>query len=98
VADDIDEQNNGVLLVIEDWIKILVGCLEDPLGSAVTLSDLLSTNESLLRTYVSDALMDDFARMILDVGPQVLSRSMFIAGLVYCRSGVVDVASQVGKL
>ena len=44
--------------------------LEDPLGAAVTLSNLLSTNEDLLRKFVSPDLIRDFARMISDLGPQ----------------------------
>ena len=61
MAEDIDTKHI-------DWMTLLVSSLEDPLGSAVTLSDLLSTNETLLKTYVTDELMDNFARMIIDVG------------------------------
>ena len=49
---------------------VIMEQLEDPLGAAVTLSNLLSTNEDLLRRFVSPELVGDFARMIRDLGPQ----------------------------
>ena len=52
------------------WITALIERIEQPLGAAVTLSELLSTNELLLRRFVNDALLNDFARQITSVGPQ----------------------------
>ena len=46
------------------WITALIERIEQPLGAAVTLSELLSTNELLLRRFVNDALLNDFARQI----------------------------------
>lgn len=54
----------------ERWIVNLTQTLEDPLGSAVTLSELLSTNEELLHTFVTDELVNNFASMIEAMGPQ----------------------------
>ena len=54
----------------QKWIVTLTECLEDPLGSAVTLSELLSTNEELLHTFVTEELIDNFASMIETMGPQ----------------------------
>lgn len=44
--------------------------LEDPLGSAVSLSKLLSSNGVLLRTYATPSMVHEFARMIRELGPQ----------------------------
>ena len=54
----------------KNWMTVIMDQLEDPLGAAVTLSNLLSTNEDLLRKFVSPDLIRDFARMISDLGPQ----------------------------
>ena len=42
----------------EGYIRTLISQIEDPLGAAVTLSELLSTNEKLIRTFVDDDLLE----------------------------------------
>lgn len=52
------------------WMELLKLQLEDPLGSAVSLSKLLSANGTLLRTYATPSMVQEFARMIRELGPQ----------------------------
>jgi len=52
------------------WMDLVKLQLEDPLGSAVSLSKLLSSNGSLLRTYATPDMVHEFARMIRQLGPQ----------------------------
>jgi len=53
-----------------NWMTIIMQQLDDALGAAVTLSNVLSTNEDLLRKFVSPELIGDFTRMIRELGPQ----------------------------
>jgi hypothetical protein len=51
--------------------------LEDPLGSAVTLSQLLNSSSDLMERYASKDLVDKFADMIYRLGPQPRLISFF---------------------
>lgn len=61
------------------WMSIILQQLEDPLGSAVTLSKLLSSNESLMTKFANPTLIDRFLEMIRELGPQPRLVSFFEA-------------------
>ena len=52
------------------WMDVLLEQLEAPVGPAVTLSELLTTNEALQRECVTPPLVEKFASMIVELGPQ----------------------------
>jgi hypothetical protein len=52
------------------WMDTILEQLEDPLGPAVTLAKLLSSNEGLLKKYATPKLVTRFADMVKLLGPQ----------------------------
>lgn len=79
----------------ESWITNLMKKLEDPLGAAVTLSELLSTNEYLLTTFVNEPLVEEFARMVSLCIPFALNlgsafSDILIPGRRYGTSATID--------
>jgi hypothetical protein len=58
--------SNGLM----PWIEIIKLQLEDPLGSAVSLAKLLSSNKKLLEDHATPSMVSAFARMIRELGPQ----------------------------
>jgi len=61
------------------YLEVLKRQLEDALGSAVTLSKLLSSNRQLLTEHATPSLVADFARMVCELGPQPRLMSFFEA-------------------
>ena len=51
-------------------MAVILQQLEDPLGSAVTLSRLLSSNEKLMLEFANPTLIHRFLDMIRTLGPQ----------------------------
>jgi hypothetical protein len=72
------------------WIEIIKLQLEDPLGSAVSLSKLLSSNGQLLEEHATPPMVLEFARMIRELGPQPRLVNFFEA---ICASGDSPVKS-----
>lgn len=54
-------------------MEILLGHVKDPLGSGVTLTQLLSQNEQLMAEYATESLAEDFVSMIRTIGPELVS-------------------------
>ena len=52
------------------WMEVILEQLEDPLGTAVTLSKLLSASRVMLAKYATPKLVGRFAEMIRLLGPQ----------------------------
>ena len=52
------------------WMDTVLAQLEDPLGSAVTLSKLLSANDYLMQKYANASLVLRFVDMVRSLGPQ----------------------------
>jgi hypothetical protein len=52
------------------WMQTILEQLEDPLGSAVTLSKLLSSNHNMMLRYAKPDLVNRFLLMIRNLGPQ----------------------------
>jgi hypothetical protein len=61
------------------WMTTILEQLEDPLGSAVTLSKLLSSNAEMMRRYAVPNLVKRFLDMIGQLGPQPRLVSFFEA-------------------
>jgi hypothetical protein len=59
--------SQGVQLIAE-----MIGQLEDPLGPVVTLVQLLSTNEDLMKKYGKVDLVNKFIDMVRFFGPQTV--------------------------
>ena len=62
--------DDGTGWELQDNVRILMSMTSDPLGAAVTLSELVSANTTLLNQFVDDKLLSDFAMMIEQLGPQ----------------------------
>ena len=60
----------GASAVSRTWMDSLKKQTEDPLGAAVTLRQLLSSNRVLFDAHCSPSLVHDFERMIRGQGPQ----------------------------
>jgi hypothetical protein len=60
----------GAARVSQLWMDTVLEQLEAPLGSAVTLSKLLSANEALLHKYATPKLVLRFSEMVQLLGPQ----------------------------
>jgi hypothetical protein len=61
------------------WMDALTAQLEDPLGSAVTLSLLLSSSAPLMSTYANVAFVNKFVDMIDRLGPQPRLIQFFVS-------------------
>ena len=61
------------------WMDTVVLHLEDPLGSAVTLSSLLTNNAQLMTTHARPPLVERFLAMIQHQGPQTRLVNFFEA-------------------
>eukprot|EP00615_Pteridomonas_danica_P005853 CAMPEP_0114339576 /NCGR_PEP_ID=MMETSP0101-20121206/7817_1 /TAXON_ID=38822 ORGANISM="Pteridomonas danica, Strain PT" /NCGR_SAMPLE_ID=MMETSP0101 /ASSEMBLY_ACC=CAM_ASM_000211 /LENGTH=2941 /DNA_ID=CAMNT_0001472581 /DNA_START=113 /DNA_END=8938 /DNA_ORIENTATION=+ len=65
-----DGQDGSKTYVPQLWMDTILEQLEDPLGPAVTLAKLLSSNEGLLKKYATPKLVSRFADMVRLLGPQ----------------------------
>jgi hypothetical protein len=62
----------------------LMDQLEDPLGPAVTLSQLLSANDDLMKKYAKVDLVNKFVDMVRSFGPQSVRKYVSDALLLTC--------------
>ena len=63
----------------QSWFETLVSQLEAPLGPAVTLAHLLTSNQALQRECVTPELIQRFVSMVFEHGPQPRFLNFFAA-------------------